>query len=205
MPNIVVDENNYVFVTFASTTEGYENSTYNYKHIWLRSSPDNGNTWGDFYDLNTELVHIFDECIYPLLTANSNDYIYLMYAVDPDPGLASREDHPWQQNVLYFATILKDEILGINEPAELYADNVSQNYPNPFSKTSVVNVNIWKNCELSLNVINITGQKVFETNPIKAKPGKNTIIIDASKLSPGVYFYTVKTGESSVTKKMIVE
>lgn len=58
---------------------------------------------------------------------------------------------------------------------------------------------------LSLDVINITGQKIFETNTIKVKPVKNTITIDANKLSPGIYFYTVKAGETAITKKMVVE
>lgn len=205
MTNIVVDELNQIFLTFASTTEGYDNTVYNYKHIWVRTSPDNGNTWGDFYDMTSAMIHIYDECIYPLLTAGSDDNIYLMYNVDADPGLASREDHAWQQNKLYFLTILKDDILSINNPVEFTENDVSQNYPNPFNATSVVNVNIRKTCELSLDVINITGQKVFEINPIKAKPGKNTISIDAGKLSPGIYFYTVRAGETAITKKMVVE
>ncbi|RLC22849.1 MAG: hypothetical protein DRH21_07855, partial [Deltaproteobacteria bacterium] len=33
----------------------------------------------------------------------------------------------------------------------------------------------------------------------------NTLTIDGSKLTPGIYFYTVRAGETTITKKMIVE
>jgi len=36
-------------------------------------------------------------------------------------------------------------------------------------------------------------------------PGSYQFSIDGSQLTPGIYFYTVTAGKSSVTKKMIVE
>ena len=36
-------------------------------------------------------------------------------------------------------------------------------------------------------------------------PGVSQFVIDASQLSSGVYFYTVKQGDKSITKKMIVQ
>ena len=49
------------------------------------------------------------------------------------------------------------------------------------------------------------GQNVFKVNAGVVQPGMNKITIDATELTPGIYFYTVKAGDSSVTKKMIVE
>ncbi|MCK4406204.1 MAG: T9SS type A sorting domain-containing protein [Bacteroidales bacterium] len=85
-----------------------------------------------------------------------------------------------------------------------YLTSVSQNCPNPFNDISTVTVNLEKASELSLEVFNLTGQKVYEINNGKVKPGSFTLTIDASKLSPGVYFYTVYAGEDKVTKKMVV-
>jgi len=84
-------------------------------------------------------------------------------------------------------------------------NNVSQNFPNPFQSTSEVYVILDKPAELNLEVIDLTGHKVFETQKSNALPGRNTLTINASNLSPGIYFYKVKTEGSSVTKKMIVE
>jgi hypothetical protein len=84
-------------------------------------------------------------------------------------------------------------------------NNVSQNFPNPFQSTSEVYVILDKPAELTLEVIDLTGQKVFEMHKSKALPGRNTLIIDGSNLSPGIYFYNIKAEGSSVTRKMIVK
>ncbi|MBN3034981.1 MAG: hypothetical protein JW861_05300, partial [Bacteroidales bacterium] len=111
MPNITIDDNNNVFVVYSSTTEGYDNGTYNYKHIWARGSADGGNTWGNFYDLNTDLIHIFDECIYPVMAGSTNDQIHLIYNTDADPGLALDDDHPYQENRINYYRLDKSDLI----------------------------------------------------------------------------------------------
>jgi hypothetical protein len=96
--------------------------------------------------------------------------------------------------------------VGMNETKPLITDmNVGQNYPNPFSQTSEVNVILNESAALSFEVSTLTGQKVYEASISDAKAGLNTLTIDAATLMPGIYFYTVRAGDSSVTKKMIIE
>ncbi|MCD4731463.1 MAG: T9SS type A sorting domain-containing protein, partial [Bacteroidales bacterium] len=54
-------------------------------------------------------------------------------------------------------------------------------------------------------VVNMMGQRVYTVDAGVAQAGINTITIDGTKLTPGVYFYTVRAGETAITKKMIVE
>ncbi len=95
--------------------------------------------------------------------------------------------------------------VGVEEHAAIADYDVTQNYPNPFNGTSTVEVNVHHTTNLSLEVVNMMGQVVHTIDAGVAQPGMNEITIDASKLTAGVYFYTVKAGEASVTKKMIVE
>ena len=111
MPEIISDDYNNLFLVYASTTETYDNGTYNFKHIWARGSNDNGLTWGSFLDLNTDLIHIFDECIYPVVAGSSDDKIHLIYNVDPSPGLAVNDDHPYQQNRIFFLQLDKSDLI----------------------------------------------------------------------------------------------
>jgi len=98
-------------------------------------------------------------------------------------------------------------ITGIGDLPVVSNDNlkVSQNYPNPFSKTSVVNVELNESANLSLEVYNLMGQKVYEINSGHVFAGTHQLNIDGNNLQSGVYFYTVKADENSVTHKMIVE
>ena len=201
-PTITVDEYGDRFALFASTTETYENGTVNYKHIWARAYA-NGE-WGDFLDLSGDIIHIFDECIYPQLPIITDDNIHYFYMCDVTPGLALDDDHPYQENMFMYATLPKSDLIGIKEEVVLSKDNVSQNYPNPFDNTSIVNVTLEQPAELSLEVTNLVGQKVYEINLGKVSGGTHPITIDATTLENGVYFYTVRTGNNSVTKRMIV-
>jgi hypothetical protein len=65
-------------------------------------------------------------------------------------------------------------------------------------------VNLRKKSTLTLEVVNLMGQTVYRQLS-EARPGMNTFTIEAGNLVNGVYFYTIKAGSSSVTKKMIVE
>ena len=49
------------------------------------------------------------------------------------------------------------------------------------------------------------GQKVSEINLGQVASGTHPITIDGTNLDTGVYFYTVIAGNSTVTKRMIVE
>lgn len=208
MPNITVNATNQIIVAYASTTEGYDNSTYNYKHIWVRGSDDNGATWLDFHDLNTDLIHIFDECIYPAMAGSTNDGFHVIYQADSEPGTALDEDHPYQENKIYHATMLLEDIglspVGIKETASML-ESVSQNYPNPFSGTTYIEVVTGERTDLQVEVLNLTGQKVLSVDRGSVNSGRHLVKLDARHLSPGAYFYKVKAGGETFTGKMIVE
>ncbi|MCD4788707.1 MAG: T9SS type A sorting domain-containing protein [Bacteroidales bacterium] len=208
MVQLVIDDINQFFLFYSSVTETFDNSAQNYRHVWARSSIDGGNTWGPFYDLTNGLPYIFDECVFPSCAPYTDDSIYFAYQADVEPGLHVRgdEDAP-TDNYTRVMKVGKDEIIdAIKEKKQVICNNnVSQNYPNPFAGTSTVYVNLDESAELSLEIHNIMGQLVYKLPVKKYSAGKQEFIINGANLEPGIYFYTVRSGESSVSKKMIVE
>ncbi|MCD6067358.1 MAG: endonuclease/exonuclease/phosphatase [Bacteroidetes bacterium] len=93
--------------------------------------------------------------------------------------------------------------IGIKEVAGTTVSNVSQSFPNPTSATSIVKVNLNKSEDITLNVTNSIGQ-VVATQTVKGTVGENQLTIDATSLNSGIYFYTVISGNSKVTRKMSV-
>lgn len=205
MADITIDEMDRIFVAYSSTTESYDNGTYNYKHVWMRASEDGGNTWLDFVDMTEDLVHIFDECIYPVLTLNTDENIHLMYNVDSEPGLALDEDHPYQENRILYAKESKFVFVGTGEDIEFNSNQVSQNFPNPASGTTYLNVDVTAPSYVKLELFNIMGKRVLEVNKGQVNAGLHRLEFDVSGLNSGVYFYTVYVDGQKVTKKMIVE
>lgn len=209
MPQLIMDDQSRMFLVYSSVTETYFTGIKNYRHLWVRASPDGGDSWGIFTDITSGSVHIIDECVYPACSPTSDDYIYLVYQSDYYPGTAIwGSQHDYTDNKIMFSKALKEDLLitGIHENTIPINDyDVSQNYPNPFHVYSEVKINLKKAADLHLYVTNPAGQKVYKTFIKKAKPGMNKLTIDANGLTPGIYFYTVKAGEAFVTKKMIVE
>jgi hypothetical protein len=207
MPSITVDDDNNVFVVFASTTEDFDNFDFNFKKLWARAWVPGGG-WGPFYHITEPIIHIFDESIYPLLAPQSDGDIHLIYQADGTPGLALDEDHDYQENRIIHAAISKTEpllVTGIDDRELITEDNVSQNFPNPFSTNTMITVALENPANLSLEVTNLMGQQVYQVERGEVSDGTYYFQINAEDLGTGIYFYTVKANQSSVTKKMIVQ
>lgn len=205
MPSVSVDDNGNVYVAFASTTETYDNFDFNFKKIWSRAWVPGGG-WGPFYHVTENIIHIFDESIYPTLVQNQTGDIQLIYQADGTPGLALDEDHDYQENRIIHATIPTADLLtGIGDNELISSESVSQNYPNPFTGITTITVNLEESADLSLKVTNLLGQTVYETIRGEVNAGTHYFQVDGSSYESGIYFYTVKADNSSVTKKMIVQ
>jgi hypothetical protein len=78
-------------------------------------------------------------------------------------------------------------------------------YPNPVSVNSSVNIPfvIGKSGDVTLTITNIIGQNV-SVNTGKFNTGENTFTVDLNNLKPGVYFYTISSGNFTSTKKFTV-
>ncbi len=78
-------------------------------------------------------------------------------------------------------------------------------YPNPASHAATISVGLKDAKDFDISLYNSIGQQVIATIKINGKPGLNDVFVDLSKLNSGMYFYLVKTDNSVVTKKLIIE
>lgn len=81
---------------------------------------------------------------------------------------------------------------------------LEQNYPNPFNPTTNISFSLPKEGFTRLNIYNVLGQQVASLVNENLKAGKYNYTFDASKLSTGVYFYSLQTTDYSLTKKMLL-
>jgi len=78
-------------------------------------------------------------------------------------------------------------------------------YPNPFNGFTKVDVVLNGNENVSVKVASITGQVVYNHNYGTLTSGLNTLTIDGSNLTTGVYFCTVTVGDKQTTNKLVVK
>lgn len=79
-----------------------------------------------------------------------------------------------------------------------------QNYPNPFNPTTNIDFHLNETSEISLSVFNAKGQKVSTLFKGLKIAGYHTITVNATELSSGVYFYILKKGMETQTRKMVL-
>ncbi|HLT23623.1 MAG TPA: T9SS type A sorting domain-containing protein, partial [Ignavibacteria bacterium] len=81
---------------------------------------------------------------------------------------------------------------------------LSQNYPNPFNPSTTINFSIPKDGFVSLKIYDISGREIATLLNEEINVGMYSVVFNASKLSSGVYFYTINAGSFIETKQMIL-
>ncbi len=82
--------------------------------------------------------------------------------------------------------------------------SLSQNYPNPFNPVTTINYEIRIKSLIRLSVFDLNGRLISELINQKQGPGTYSIEFDGKGLSSGVYFYKLRAGDYSETRKMIL-
>jgi hypothetical protein len=113
-------------------------------------------------------------------------------------------------------------LVGIEEYAtnQVKEYKLSQNYPNPFNPATIIqysipavaalspveglNQNRTGSQQVTLKVYNILGKQVATLVNEQQRPGNYEVKWDAAGLATGVYFYTLRAGNFTDTKKLIV-
>jgi hypothetical protein len=88
-----------------------------------------------------------------------------------------------------------------NVPDDFY---LSQNYPNPFNPATKIEFRIKNLGFVSLKVFNVLGNEIATLVNEEKHVGKYDVNFNATGLSSGMYFYTLKAGSHSETKKMVL-
>lgn len=81
---------------------------------------------------------------------------------------------------------------------------LEQNYPNPFNPTTNIRFSVEATKEVTLKVIDVLGREVAALVNQTLTPGTYTVKWNAGSLPSGVYFYTVRTGSSQESRRMIL-
>lgn len=95
------------------------------------------------------------------------------------------------------------QVVSVNEISNNVA--IINNYPNPFSKFTTIDISLKNNSDVTVNVYNTMGQLVITKVANNLSAGVHGIRIDAGSLASGLYTYTVDAGNSIASGKMTIE
>lgn len=81
---------------------------------------------------------------------------------------------------------------------------LNQNYPNPFNGKTVIVFDIVEAQEVKLSVYDILGREILTLVNNKLNAGRYKAIWSADNFASGIYFYSIKAGNYTATRKMIL-
>jgi len=82
---------------------------------------------------------------------------------------------------------------------------LSQNFPNPFNPSTVLEYSVPRFAHVAITVYNILGQKVATLVDGNQAPGHYSVVWNATQMSSGVYLYQLTVdGRTIATNKMIL-
>ncbi len=125
---------------------------------------------------------------------------------DANKDLYSQSFYSWTVEKWHNAHTLPTIILGVREVSNSVPEQYSlaQNYPNPFNPTTTIQFSLKTGSRVELTVMNVLGQPVKTLVNEEVAAGTHEVTFDASTMASGIYFYTLRTGNFTETKKMIL-
>lgn len=88
---------------------------------------------------------------------------------------------------------------------DIATDALNQNYPNPFIHETVISYKLAKGSAVTLEVRDLTGRLVIARNLGFQPAGQYSQTLTSQGLGAGTYFYSLKTDNQLITKKMTVK
>ncbi len=111
--------------------------------------------------------------------------------------------HPGETGVKVLLTNSQTAVeqLPGNLPTQFSLD---QNYPNPFNPSTIIKYQIPNSNYVTLKVYDILGREVCDLVNERQNAGYYSVEFDADKLSSGIYFYRLESGNYVSVKKLLL-
>ncbi|MGE5795527.1 MAG: T9SS type A sorting domain-containing protein, partial [Ignavibacteria bacterium] len=81
---------------------------------------------------------------------------------------------------------------------------LSQNYPNPFNPSTKIRYEIPMESKVLIKIYDVLGREVSTLINEFQKAGRYQVEWNAGNLASGVYFYSIKAGDFTAVKKLVL-
>lgn len=99
-------------------------------------------------------------------------------------------------------TVKYNEFQGVEESPNII-ESVGNLYPNPTTNNAQFSLVLKQESAVKVEVFNSLGALVYNSTEQKLA-GKNKLSLDCSNFNSGLYFVTVTSGESKITKRLVI-
>lgn len=146
-----------------------------------------------FYDYT--FADVSDNTLAPFQSATFDTYVDLPAAYDSLKFLPN-------YSLPLTGDIVITEIAEAEEPSLPSGFSLTQNFPNPFNSSTLIEFQLEKDEFVRLAVFNVTGRLVKVAAEGAYPAGMHRVIIQADDLPTGVYLYSLTAGSRRLVRRM---
>lgn len=180
------------------------------------ANSNNGNTVSLDWETSTEVNNYGFEIERKITSANTSDSWENLGFVQGAGNSNSHKFYSYIDNSLSggntFAYRLKQlDINGQFEYSDIVEVNVipnsfilEQNYPNPFNPNTKISYRLPYRTNVQLTIYDVLGKEIKQIENEIKESGLYSVEFDANELPSGVYYYSLKAGDFSQTRKMML-
>jgi hypothetical protein len=202
-PDIAVDASNHLYVVYASTVPILDDSSHYVTHIFALASTDGGTTWGTTHDVTPDAGF---SAQFPSMADLVDANLHIVYNASAFAGNSVQGTFAAVPTPVMYLEVPANSLTAVKETGSGIAKKYSldQNFPNPFNPTTNINYTLANAGNVKLTVYNVLGQEVATLVNGYKNAGSYAAQFNASKVSSGVYFYTLTAGSFTDVKKMVL-
>ena len=191
-PWMVVDQTTgYLSIVFYDR----RTSTGNATDVYLARSTNGGDTFSN--------TRISQSSFSPTTSYFLGDYIHVVAASHVIHPIWTRVDSTG--STVWTASIIDSVASGVGTSQTIPASfSLSQNFPNPFNGSTVIQFSIPFRSEAHLTLFDVLGREVRTLTNGEVEAGPHSIVLYSDDLPSGVYVYRLKTPQYLTSKKLVI-
>jgi len=176
--------------------------------IYLQHSTD-GSEWSTPYSVTYShtpncMAGFCDSDHWPSAAERIDASLHIFYVNDKDAGGIPQTEGSVTDNPMLYYNVPVD-LLGVPEGIAVPGDfSLSQNYPNPFNARTSISFELRKDAFINLSVYDIKGSRIQILANRRYAAGGHEITFDAGRLTSGIYFFRLISGDDSQCRRMIL-
>ena len=201
---------NFLYATYCKARSETLNDNH-FFDVYVTCSETGGASWSAPYKLTNQSGPLVD-CRYPSISNKNGLYngaqaVNILYQKDSIPS-SSINGAPASIAKMMYARVtnLSCTFVGISDPARQIPGMfvLKQNFPNPFNPETEIGFEIPVRSYVKLTIYSVSGEVVDVLTNSELDAGNYDLKWNAAAYASGVYFYELKAGGFTETKKMIV-
>ncbi|KAA9340294.1 T9SS type A sorting domain-containing protein [Adhaeribacter soli] len=209
---------NKLYLVYTAMVEGTSNNLtptgQGFRDLYFMVRENNGTWVGpvnitrklDLEGNGTSAAENFYESVFPSAhhEVAADGKLHFTFMSDDEPGmtLGADADQEDENAIMYYALDVVGIVSGTKKEVAANVNSISA-YPNPTNAKVTFNIDLKKNANVSVRVMNIMGQEVANISASQMAAGKNEVSVDMSKFANGVYLYTVSSDNFTVTNRIV--